>query len=195
MQIEAQHRQAERQIRADHVGQLREHRRQAYVEFATQAADHLKQLEAASQAFAADPYSEEEALALLPAEQQFTDPAYNSAYARLCMEGPEDVAYVAASIGGALADASGAGLAWALKHRGGTPTDCPDPQGALEAAISRGKQELQRFRILTMQIIRAYGDLPEPLEVANRFRTVLNDDQGDQAPHGSVPRPSEGAQG
>ncbi|MGI5366019.1 hypothetical protein [Streptomyces iakyrus] len=136
MQIEAQHRQAERQIRADHVGQLREHRRQAYVEFATQAADHLKQLEAASQAFAADPYSEEEALALLPAEQQFTDPAYNSAYARLCMEGPEDVAYVAASIGGALADASGAGLAWALKHRGGTPTDCPDPQGALEAAIS-----------------------------------------------------------
>jgi hypothetical protein len=173
LQIEAQERQADRQIRADHISQLREPRRQAYAEFSSHAAEQLKRLERAAEVLAADPYLEEEASPLL---EESMDPAYNSAYARITMAGPEDVVYLATVVAEALADARVSGLAWVLKHDGEPSPRHPDPEGDMRTALERGKDLLHIFQLLTMRVMREDGGRPEIQQVRDRFRLFSQED-------------------
>lgn len=173
LQIEAQERQADRQIRADHISQLREPRRQAYAEFSSHAAEQLKQLERAAQALAADPYLEGEVLPLL---KESMDPTYNSAYARITMAGPEDVLYLATAVGEALAEARVAGLAWVLVHDGEPSPRYPDPEHDMHTALERGKDRLHAFQLLIMRVMREDGSHPEIQQVRDRLRMFSQED-------------------
>lgn len=174
LQIEAQERQAERQIRADHVSQLREPRRQAYSEFSSQAAAQLKRLQQAADALAADPYLEGQASPLL---RESLDPTYNSAYHRITMAGPEDVVYLATAVSEALAEAKVSGIAWGLKHDGEALPDHPDPEGNMHAALNRGEDRLHVFHLVAMRVIRENGSQPELQQVRDRFRMFHGDDE------------------
>ncbi|WP_150237022.1 hypothetical protein [Streptomyces albofaciens] len=170
LQLASQERNLDRQIRADHVSQLREPRRQAYGEFVAEASEQLEQLSKAAAALSHEPPRREEAMAALASFDRVGDLTYT----QVLMAGPEDVAYMAAELTAEIARAVLAGGHWLLGDEGIASPDEPSPQEQMLVAINAAKQAMRTFRLLALNAVRADGKEPEQDQARARAASVID---------------------
>ncbi|MGW1218614.1 hypothetical protein ACWD6O_19460 [Streptomyces californicus] len=166
LQLAAQREQLERQIRADLATQLREPRRQAYASFDAEIQTQLDQLAAASIALASDPPR----LDLAASHLGDDEPSVSESYRHVALQGPEDIAYVAARAGAALHSAFASGYA-TLTADGDSQSD---GRAEMDAFIATANQALRDFRMLAMKALRADGAEPELDQARARVEGILN---------------------
>ncbi|MGW1337825.1 hypothetical protein ACWD7B_26415 [Streptomyces rubiginosohelvolus] len=166
LQLAAQREQLERQIRADMATQLREPRRQAYASFDAELQSRLDQLAAASATLDSDP------LRLDVAAQQLGDhePTVSESYRHVAMQGPEDIAYVAARAEAALHGAFASGYAIVADNG----ENLSGHRTEMDASIATARQALRDFRMLAMKVLRADGGEPELDQARARVASILN---------------------
>jgi hypothetical protein len=171
LQLVAAEQQAERQARAAHFAQIREPRKLVYAKFVDEADALLRHVSKALKPLkSADftyndirPYlTDEDAVARLDKQGH-----------AVALEGPEDLYYLATSVVEAIQRARTAGLAWALARGGAPPSDAPDPEADMEAALGASRAELVRFRHHAMLVLRAESQTSEVEEMRVRARALI----------------------
>ncbi|MFJ2742331.1 hypothetical protein ACIO3O_22020 [Streptomyces sp. NPDC087440] len=162
MQLAAQERHQERQVRADHVSQLREPRRQAYASFLAETSADLEILQRVDAALSEDPPKREEAFEHL---QSLHTPGLSTVYERVLLEGPEDVALAAAKVDMAMAAATDRAAEWLAHPDRGRST-------SLTELLAQAQAGRVRFRFSAMHAIRADGGQLEVVEAASRARRM-----------------------
>ncbi|WP_181764193.1 hypothetical protein [Streptomyces albidus (ex Kaewkla and Franco 2022)] len=159
----------ERQIRSEHIAQLREPRRKAYADFAAETSASLRALDKMHLALSKDPPLHDEVVEQLVS----IEPPTSIAYERVSMEGPEDVAWAAAKVGMAITDAYEAAFDVI------DPVDTPAPSaqdaaGRLAEAVGTAKQAKRDFQLLVLQAVRADGAEPELDQARHRLAAIKN---------------------
>ncbi|MFF0747156.1 hypothetical protein ACFYVL_42905 [Streptomyces sp. NPDC004111] len=176
MQLAAQERQQERQVRADHVSQLRGPRRQAYASYVAEISAELMILHRVDTALSSDPPKREEAFGHM---QSLQDPGLSTAYEAVLLEGPEDVALAASKLGTVMIAATDRAAEW---------LGYPESNGPLSLAELLAQAQLARvkFRLCAMQALRADGGDLEVIEAAARAHqldsALLQRSTGQQPP-------------
>lgn len=163
-QLVAQHRQMERQIRADLATQMREPRRQAYIDYVTEVGRQLDALAWAQHALSADPPDRESATEHLSVFASSDSATYEG----VLLEGPEEVAHAASDLSAAVHTARYLALAWLERYEDagrawrtespGEPRDFPSELRQANDAAQKARRD---FRLLAMDAIRADGGHPE----------------------------------
>ncbi len=177
LQLATQERQAERQIRADHTAQLREPRRQAYAAYAAEISTQLDALWWVADFMSGDASSPDAALARL---RDSFEASTSTAYERVLLEGPEDVAYAAARLGAATQGAAHIAFGWFAEGENVTSSARgPAPVAELRAAIDQAKRVRRDYRMLVMEAVRAHGSEPESDQARSRAATIIDRLSGD----------------
>lgn len=157
LQLVAQQQQTERQIRADLATQLREPRRQAYANYAAEATARLDALWWVGDALSQSPPLREAAEERLRAS---FSPSSSTAYERVLLEGPEEVAVTAADLAAAIEDATHIALTWIMDLEAGAEPIRRDFGAELSRATDTAKQCRRSFRMAAMEAVRADGSEP-----------------------------------
>ncbi|MGW7085253.1 hypothetical protein ACWGH2_17420 [Streptomyces sp. NPDC054871] len=158
LQLAAQQQQTERQIRAELATQLREPRRQAYASYAAEATARLDALWWVHDALSQSPPHHEAAEERLRAS---FGPSSSTAYERVLLEGPEEVALTAADLAAAIEDATHISLAWIMDLEAGSEPLQRDYAAELSRATDTAKQCRRNFRMVAMDAVRSDGRHPE----------------------------------
>ncbi|MEU3343272.1 hypothetical protein [Streptomyces sp. NPDC006668] len=170
LQLAAQQQQTERQIRADLATQLREPRRQAYANYAAEATSRLDALWWLHDALCQSPPRLESAEERLRAS--FT-PASSTAYERVLLEGPEEVAAVAARLAAAIEEATHIAATWIMDLQAGSEPTQRDFAAELSQATATARQARRNFRMAAMDAVRADGREPESGQAQVRTAAIL----------------------
>ncbi|WP_406196654.1 hypothetical protein OG331_15935 [Streptomyces sp. NBC_01017] len=170
LQLAAQQHQTERQIRADLATQLREPRRQAYANYAAEATARLDALWWVRDALSQSPPRRESAEERLRAS---FEPSSSTAYERVLLEGPEEVAGIAARLAAAIEDATHIALTWIMALEAGSEPIQRDFDAELSRATDTAKQARRNFRMVAMDAVRADGREPESEEARIRTTAIL----------------------
>ncbi|MFJ8139129.1 hypothetical protein [Streptomyces sp. NPDC096013] len=171
LQLVAQQQQTERQIRADLATQLREPRRQAYANYAAEATARLDALWWVHDALSQSPPHHEAAEARLRASFA---PSSSTAYERVLLEGPEEVAATAADLAAAIEDATHIALTWIMDLEAGAEPIQRDFTAELSRATDTAKQCRRNFRLVAMDAVRADGREPESEQAQVRSAAILD---------------------
>lgn len=173
LQMAAQTRQSERQIRADHAAQLREPRRQAYADYAAEISSKLDSLWRIIDGLSQNPPRRE----MTPEQLRFWDTTSSRPYERVLMEGPEDVAYAAARLGEATEQLAHLALGLFAAETDSTSPEHVSALAEIQTAMNAAKQARRNFRLVVMAAIRADGRVPEEDQVRVRAVTMLDREQ------------------
>ncbi|MFF4867171.1 hypothetical protein ACFY3J_37030 [Streptomyces sp. NPDC001231] len=167
LQLAAQERQAERQIRADLATQLREPRRQAYATYAAEVSARLEALWWVSDAMSSAPPRREVALERL----RGIDLTSSTAYEQVILEGPEEVALAAADLAAALAEMTHIAVSW-LQDEAGVQPEERDFADELRRAHDAANSARRNFRLIAMDTVRADGRHPESEQAQLRTTAI-----------------------
>ncbi|ATL28760.1 hypothetical protein [Streptomyces formicae] len=156
-QLAAQHRQMERQIRADLATQMREPRRQAYVDYAAEVGGQLDALDWVLHALSTAPSLRSAAAERLDVFGLSSSTAYEG----VLLEGPEEVAHAASELMAAVQKARSLAHVWLMsleRDDADAPAEPPrDFAAELRHAVDAAHQARRDFRFLAMDAIRADG--------------------------------------